>query len=372
MTERDMKEQDMTGRDDDAPNLAVQDASSQAAGTQDSGTQDSGTQDSGAQGPMGVHALRPATLEDAEALAELATLLAVVDDTDEKQTVEDLLEEWETPGLERERDIRVVEDQGTLIGWVTVYLSGAPRDGEIRVHVSGGVHPEYRKRGVGTALVTWGMVHGRGLAQEEFPESTPALEAWGREEDSDSAELLSNLGFEAARWFTDMRVELDEWSDPSGRTEDDPRGRIPAFSGSNNDSEAVRLAHNEAFRDHWGSSESTRERWESFRGRRVNRSELSRIAVDPSLDPLDAVDAYVLSEEWVPGELYVALVGTRRRARGRHLATELLADVVRAAKRAGMTRVDLGVDAASPTGANGVYERVGFKPVRIGVSMKRS
>lgn len=366
MTERDMKEQDMTGPDAHAQDLGAQDSSSQGAGAQDPGEHDPGRQ-----GTMGAHALRPATLEDAEALAELATLLAVVDDTDEKQTVEDLLEEWETPGLERERDIRVVEVEGTLIGWVTVYLSGAPRDGEIRVHVSGGVHPEYRKRGVGTALVTWGMFHGRGLAQEKFPESTPALEAWGREEDSDSAELLSNLGFEAARWFTDMRVVLDEWSDPSGRTEDDPRGRIPAFSGSNNDSEAVRLAHNEAFRDHWGSSESTRERWESFRSRRVNRSELSRIAVDPALDPLDAVDAYILSEEWEPGELYIALVGTRRRARGRHLATELLADVVRAAKRAGMDRVDLGVDAASPTGANGVYERVGFKPVRIGVSMKR-
>lgn len=318
-----------------------------------------------------AHALRPARREDAEALAALETLLSVVDDTDEKMSVEDLLEDWETPGFELGRDVRVVEAGGTPIGWVNVFLSATPRDGEINVHISGGVHPEHRGRGVGTALVTWGMFHGRGRAESEFPEARAALMGWGRQEDSGSAELLRHLGFEPARWFTDMRVELQGWADPSGRSQDDPRGRAPIFAGPGNDSEAVRLAHNEAFQDHWGSSESTPERWESFRGRRVNRPELSRIAVDPSLEAHDAVDAYVLSEEWEPGELYIALVGTRRRARGRHLATDLLADVVRAAQRAGMTRVDLGVDAASPTGANGVYERVGFRPVRTGVSMKR-
>lgn len=334
--------------------------------------QDTNGQDTQGQEQLGTpHELRPATRNDAEALTALGNLLAVVDDTDERQTVEDLLEEWETPGFVLERDVRLVESAGTLIGWVSVFLSAMPRDGEINVHVSGGVHPDHRGRGVGTALVTWGVELGRQRALEEFPESTPALMGWGRQESSDAAELLANLGFKPARWFTDMRVELEGWSDPSGRTEDDPRGRVPNFTLPDGDSEAVRLAHNDAFRDHWGSSESTPERWESFRGRRVNRSELSRIAVDPSVDPLDAVDAYVLSEEWEPGELYVALVGTRRRARGRHLATELLADVVRAAQKAGMTRVDLGVDSASPTGANGVYERVGFKPVRTGVSMKR-
>jgi mycothiol synthase len=57
---------------------------------------------------------------------------------------------------------------------------------------------------------------------------------------------------------------------------------------------------------------------------------------------------------------HIGQVGTRRPWRRRGLAGALVADTMAAAAVAGKTTATLGVDADSPTGAVGVYERVGF------------
>ncbi|NUP75886.1 MAG: GNAT family N-acetyltransferase, partial [Sinomonas sp.] len=83
--------------------------------------------------------------------------------------------------------------------------------------------------------------------------------------------------------------------------------------------------------------------------------------------PEESVDSYVLSAEYVPGELYVCLVGTRRRARRRGAASLLLCEVLSAAKEAGYRTASLGVDAESATQGVRLYERVGFRRVRTDV-----
>lgn len=61
-----------------------------------------------------------------------------------------------------------------------------------------------------------------------------------------------------------------------------------------------------------------------------------------------------------PDRMYLGQVGVRRPWRRRGLAAALLAEVLAAAEVAGKRLVTLGVDADSPTGAVGVYQRVGF------------
>ncbi|MGO3153200.1 MAG: GNAT family N-acetyltransferase [Galactobacter sp.] len=303
--------------------------------------------------------LRPAVREDVEAVTELLNAAAHHDDTDEFIDVEDQAEEWRTPGFTLEEDARVAVDQnGALLAYLSIRVADSLVDGEITVNVFGDVHPEARRRGLGTDLTTWAVSRGRELAGERFPGVPAVIHAWGRAEDSDAAQLLRDLGFRPARYFTDMQIELDQWEDPGGPS----TGRVMLHE----DRDTVLETRNEAFADHWGSSQTSPQRWAHIWGQRTLRLDLSRVM--PSRDGT-GVDAFVLSEIWVPGEVYVALVGTRRAARGRHLATNLLTDVVRAARAEGATKVDLGVDAESPTGANGVYERVGFRPVRTGVMM---
>jgi ribosomal protein S18 acetylase RimI-like enzyme len=59
-------------------------------------------------------------------------------------------------------------------------------------------------------------------------------------------------------------------------------------------------------------------------------------------------------------ELHVPTVGTRRAGRKRGIATALLVASLRAAQSDGPVRASLSVDSDSPTGAVGLYERVGF------------
>ena len=88
------------------------------------------------------------------------------------------------------------------------------------------------------------------------------------------------------------------------------------------------------------------------------RPTLSRIAINPDIDGDESVDAYVLATEYQDKELYISTVVTRRRARGEGLATELLVESLKQAQREGYVRAELGVDSASPTGANAIYERI--------------
>lgn len=61
--------------------------------------------------------------------------------------------------------------------------------------------------------------------------------------------------------------------------------------------------------------------------------------------------------------MYIGQVGVRRPWRRRSVAAALLAEALAAAAAAGKATASLGVDADSPTGAVGVYERVGFATV---------
>jgi ribosomal protein S18 acetylase RimI-like enzyme len=57
---------------------------------------------------------------------------------------------------------------------------------------------------------------------------------------------------------------------------------------------------------------------------------------------------------------YVDYIGVHRRARGRGVAKALLHTVIRDAQERGRNRVDLEVDADSPTGADGLYTSMGW------------
>jgi ribosomal protein S18 acetylase RimI-like enzyme len=135
-----------------------------------------------------------------------------------------------------------------------------------------------------------------------------------------------------------------------------PEGLVVAVYRTE-DEKPLYQAHIEAFRDHWGFQPRGQEDWLALSVRSEGfRPELSRLAFDG-----EELVGYVMSyQDADPARLYVGQVGTRRPWRRRGVAAALLGEVIAAAKQAGYASVSLGVDADSPTGAVGVYERVGF------------
>src|SRR6185437_8461400 len=131
------------------------------------------------------------------------------------------------------------------------------------------------------------------------------------------------------------------------------------------------LVRNESFRDHWGSVEMTAESWEFHTGVRAFRPALSFLAYSGG-EPIGVVIAHEYdgyNEKTGTRDVYVPLVGTRRAARRRGIATALLTTTLRAASAEGYDTATLSVDADSPSGAVGIYERLGFviKDTRVAV-----
>jgi ribosomal protein S18 acetylase RimI-like enzyme len=309
---------------------------------------------------------KPIEPAHAAAWAELSTALARHDDTDEFYEPEDLAEELREPGVDPAADTLAAWDGDTMVAYGQLRVAAGLADRETKASLGGGVHPHWRGQGLGRAVMDWIEPRADALARDRYPGMPVVWSMWCGKVGSAAERLAAARGYTPARYFRDMRLDLTTWSAPAD-TRRVGRPVTPEIS------EGLRRAHNEAFADHWGSSERDPDRWADQLASRSFRPALSRAALTdrPDLSPEDAVDAYVLANEYVEGELYVALVGTRRRARGRGLATALLTEVLAAAREAGYRQADLGVDSASPTGALGLYERVGFSSVRTNVVYER-
>lgn len=114
-----------------------------------------------------------------------------------------------------------------------------------------------------------------------------------------------------------------------------------------------------AFRDHFGHVDGEDPSYESFLERTHGAS-----GFDLALWGLALVEgqpaAAVICREF-PDMGFVSTLGTLREFRGRGLGRALLLKSFRTFHARGRRRVALGVDAANPTGAVGLYESVGMR-----------
>ena len=295
----------------------------------------------------GNYTWRWLTADDTPAWSDLLSAIAKVDGTDEVIGADDLAEELDDPGIEIQRDtFAVTGGDGTLVAYGTVHQPVERADGMVRARFNGGVHPEHRRRGIGTELLRRIEARVGELGRAAFPEhelrpvvgtGTPAGEA-----------LLERHGYAAVRYFHAMSRPLDA---PIGAVAEDAVPFSPDYD------EAVRLAHIDAFSGHWDFAAPEQDRWQHwFTTPRALRPRCSPIAVGRD----GTVDGYVLGYEWVPGEIYFGIIGVRERARGRGLGAGLVNRALAAARDAGLTTAKLDVDSENASGAGRLYENAGF------------
>ena len=252
-----------------------------------------------------------------------------------------------------------------LIGVGLVTVSAHPdRDGRARVQLSGAVHPDHRRRGLGTSIFEQLEARGRVLAAQRHPDLPAVLRTGGGRDPepgagpggADVRPVLDRRGYRRVRSWLEMERAL-----PGEALE------VPAPDGSEilaptpEQSEAVRTAHIAAFADHWGSVPIDAETWQLWTTSHTSRPEHSTVALAPD----GTVLAYAITSEDRPGVLHVALVGTRPEARGRGLARAVLARTLASGAEAGFTGAALEVDAESLTNATRLYEAVGFERAHV-------
>jgi mycothiol synthase len=238
-----------------------------------------------------------------------------------------------------------------------------------RVFLWGVTHPTHRGRGIGSEILAWALFRADEILAEQPAELLRLGEAFKEERQTDAIALHEAAGFRPARWYIDMRRDLHEplpGMPDLGSLRLEPY--VPALAEPQWSAKASLWASRR------GSEPLTPEIWgRDFIGDPFFRSDLSFVAFDGEQIAGYAVN-YVIESDWEATgvrEGWVGQLGVRRPWRRRGLATALLVRSMEAFLAAGLEAATLGVDAENPTGALGVYERVGFRPIRRSVRLQR-
>jgi mycothiol synthase len=318
---------------------------------------------------------RAITLDDVEIWHELVGAIEDRDKPSERLDRDDLIEEL-TSGSYKDpaRNSLIGVDAGgtaRAFGHMDLYPGSTLR----RVFLGGGVHPEWRRRGIGREVLRWQTSRAReALTEQETADSASALIPWRiiashEEHLTDRNALFDAAGYLAIRWFHDMVRPLGRAAAAIPEITVPESLHLAPWTAELD--ESVRLAHNDSFAGHWGSQPRDGEIWkESVTEHRTFRRDWSLVVIDetqPDDDGRPAVVGYLSAhaypQDW-PAKGYsqgwVSLVGVRPAWRGRRLAAALLAANMRCLEADGIDAAGLNVDTGNASGALDLYLGMGY------------
>lgn len=199
---------------------------------------------------------RPLDRPDAAALHGLVAAVEAADVAPAGMSVEEVSELFDGDWKDHARDTLVgVDADGVIRAWAQV--STAPGDTTlVRTFLGGGVHPQWRRRGVGSALLAWSEGRARQLLAGSGKDLPGRIGVYCDDSAVDTVAMLERSAFAPLRYYSQMRRSLD-LPLPEAPA---PR-RVSIVPWAPELDEAVRQAHNDAFADHWGSEPRTAEQW---------------------------------------------------------------------------------------------------------------
>ena len=258
-------------------------------------------------------------------------------------------------GLVPADDIVLVEGPDGLVAFSTVHR--IVRDGVPNYDMTGYVRPDHRRRGIGGALFRHDLKRIEARVAVEDPDADVRFRAHAEEHEVGLHRLLTDHGFTAVRQFFLMR-----------RPDLDGTPEVPLPDGlelrrvTPSQHRAIWEAEAEAFQDHWGAHQPTEHDFEVTFSQSALDTDLWAVAWDGD-EVAGVVQAWIWAEENESlGVKYGWLekISVRRPWRKRGLGAALTAAAMAHLRDAGMTEAMLGVDSQNPSGALGLYERLGF------------
>lgn len=292
--------------------------------------------------------IRPATIDDLDAVAAVMRAADVAPTGGSDLAVDMIRDLWSSPSVDLAHDAWVVSAGEGIVAYAHLQ-----EDGDARLKGWGDVHPEHLARGIGSVLLDRAM----DRASQRFGSVPTGLLELAVAEWNDEADMLMrSRGFERARSFRHMQIDLDGAPVDPGEPPDGIRIRAIDPERDLRDIHSIFV---DAFRDEWGYREVPFEEW---KGNEVDTPGFDPgfwfIAEDHS-GPVGAVSGLIWGELGWVGEL-----GVRKPWRGRGIAAALLRRSFSTFGARAITHVRLNVDADNPTGAVALYERVGMRKVR--------
>lgn len=303
---------------------------------------------------------RPAGTAELDAWAALIARTAAVEQPvwfERRADLEQILAATKNPATEN--SVLGFDENGVARAYARITKN---RDGDKAIGF-GCVDPVWQGTGIGTGLLGWMESRTRQrFAEDGGAGSTPRLRLYMEQQHTHQAALFADSGYRIVRYFNEMHRPLDAGV-PEVPLEDG--FELVGFGPELH--EPVRQAHNEAFRDHWGSEPRDEEGWGFVVNDPQARPDLSAVVVEQESGKVAGyqIASHDAGNAAVRGfrEGYTDLLGVRREFRGRGIARALLADAMKRFAAAGMDKASLDVDSENPTGALALYTRMGYTVV---------
>ena len=308
---------------------------------------------------------RPATADDAERVAMLWNDRTEYVRGDRSSTPKRVLKMWDHPRFDLPTDSRLVfAPDGALIGYAHILNV---KDPPVDVFAGFSVHPDHDTADwLWDSLFAWMAAEARRVVPKAPEDALIALVAGAVDEDATEQRVLERHDFSRNRTFRRMRMDFD--SPPKEARW--PAGISVRTIASGEDDEALVAAHRESFAGHYGyleqPFETDLEQWRRWMGEDDFDPALWFLATDDAED--GSIAGYCTCYAEVPGEPERGLIdelGVRPAWRRRGIAQALLLHAFGELHKREIKGAILTVDSENRTGATGLYERAGMRPVLI-------
>lgn len=304
-------------------------------------------------------------VSDYPQMAAAIAASAEADQVERVTTAEDLANNYaHVQNCDPHTDMIFAEVDGRVIGYSRGWWSEEGTEGPLLYGFVGFLVPEWRRKGIGAAMLAWMEARLRAIAAGHDTQRARFFQAFASQTEVGLAAMLEHAGYRPIRHSFDMlRPNLEDIPDfplPEGL---EVRPVRPEHY------RAIWDASNEAFRDHWGFSEPTEEDYQSWlEDRTIFQPELWQVAWDVETNQVAGqvrtfID-HAVNEKFHRKRGSTEFISVRRPWRRRGLARALIAISLRLQKELGMTESELGVDSENLSGATRVYESCGFRVLR--------
>jgi mycothiol synthase len=315
--------------------------------------------------------MRPFRNEDVPTIVALINGADAIDHLDYSRTEDEIRASLSMPGSDPLTQAVIVEGpqiegvpSGVPLGWGR-YVTVDDQPGDERIYQFGLLaHPAARPYGVELAITRRivEMIRDHNAQPERPPIGKVSLISDAREERTTLREALGAVGLREVRQGWVMEMPLDGLAQQPAQV---AGVRLRAYEHPEDD-RRVHEAYDNSFIDHFEYHALPAEMFDYMMSRPAIRHDISWLAEvegEPGKIAGFCVCAIKEDENRRKGrsEGWIELLGTIRGWRGKGLGRSLLLHGLHSLKSAGIETALLGVDSESPTGANRLYESVGFR-----------
>ncbi|MDP9184664.1 MAG: GNAT family N-acetyltransferase [Actinomycetota bacterium] len=306
--------------------------------------------------------IRNATLDDVPAVAAVGRACDLADIGEIDMNEEWLHDDWVRARFNPSTDAWIVTENG---GKAVAFAYTWDEEPHARFDSVGWVHPDYRRRGLGTALVQ--EVERRALRDRTQVPAGSAIRvlqsfdtdaSGARDPDASGARILFEaLGYEPEKEYLHMEIDV-----PGGFTVGDAPAGIVVRARTPADDRDIVAVMAEAFDDPWDYEEARQE----FLASKTFDPSLWLIALEGA-EAVGALFGYVAN-----GRGQVSALAVRDAWRLRGIGQALLRLSFERFRDRGTTNVRLNVDRDNAFGAGRLYERAGMHLRRRWVVMAKA